>query len=213
MRIFVIHYAKLAERKVHIINQFKKHNIVNYEFIEIDRDELEKENTNVFQSGYTKSQIAISLSHFYAYKEISKKYDRGLIFEDDVILHPNFTTIFNSYLTEIPNDYDMLYIGDGCNLHIPVIKRFPNKHIYQKGLQATSWGGMGSSRCTDSYLISKKCANKLCEYIDTLNYKINIPVDNWMNVAALHNNFKVYWAEPTIITQGTQNGMFKSSHD
>jgi hypothetical protein len=42
------------------------------------------------------------------------------------------------------------YIGDGCNLHIE-----PNKFIYEKGLYPTQWGGDGSSRCTDSYLVNK----------------------------------------------------------
>jgi len=41
---------------------------------------------------------------------------------------------------------------------------------------------------------------------------IKLPIDWWLNVAARYNNFKVYWAEPTIVTQGTQNGTFKTSH-
>jgi hypothetical protein len=27
------------------------------------------------------------------------------------------------------------------------------------------------------------------------------------------NNFSIYWAEPTISTQGTQNGKYKTSHN
>jgi hypothetical protein len=45
-------------------------------------------------------------------------------------------------------------------------------------------------------------------------YKLNeyrvpiIPVDC---LKLLDNNFKVYWAEPTIVKQGSQNNSFKSS--
>jgi hypothetical protein len=70
MKIFVIHYKKLINRKEHILNVFKQHNITDYEFIEIDRDEIFKENITMFHAGYSKSQIAIALSHFYAYKQI-----------------------------------------------------------------------------------------------------------------------------------------------
>jgi GR25 family glycosyltransferase involved in LPS biosynthesis len=212
MRIFVIHYKKLGDRKKHILEQFEKHNIKNYEFIEIDRDELENHNIDMFQSNFSKSQIAISLSHFYAYNEIINKYDNGLIFEDDIILSDNFSEILSTYITQLPEDYDMLFIGNGCNLHIEKHKLKHNKYIYEKCLYPTNWGGNGVTRCTDSYLVNKKCAIKLCDYIHKLKYKINIPVDWWLNIAARDNNFKVYWAEPTIVKQGTQNGLFETSH-
>ena len=212
MKIFVIHYKKLINRKIFIIQQFEKYNISDYEFIDIDRDELYKYNISMFQQNYDNSQIAISLSHFYAYKQINDKYDNCLILEDDAVLSDNFTDILNKYITQLPKDYDMLFIGDGCNLHIEKHKLISNKNIYEKCLYPTSWGGGGATRCSDSYIISKKCANKLCEYINNLNYKIIVEIDWWLNVAIRENNFKVYWAEPTIVTQGTQNGLFTTSH-
>jgi hypothetical protein len=212
MRVFIVHYKKLIDRKTHMLEQLKNNNITDYEFIEIDRDELCNQNTSMFQENYSNSQIAISLSHFYAYRQICDKYDNGLIFEDDVVLSDNFADIFNKYITQLPDDYDMLFIGDGCNLHIESHRLIPNKNIYEKCLYPTSWGGDGAGRCVDSYLVNKKCAIKLCEYIDNLSYKINLPIDWWLNIAARDNIFKVYWAEPTIVTQGTQNGLFQSSH-
>lgn len=220
IKVFVVHYKKLIYRKKYILEQFKKHNITDYEFIEIDRDELFEQNISIFETNYSTSQMAIALSHFYAYKQISNtisnNYEHGLIFEDDVILADNFTSILSNYLKQLPHNYDMLFIGDGCNLHIDNI--ISNKNIYEKGLYPKNWNGRvikpyeGCTRCTDSYLISNTCAKKLCHYIDNLKYKINIPIDWWLNVAARDNLFKVYWAEPTIVTQGTQNGLFTSSH-
>ena len=166
----------------------------------------------MFHKNYTNCQMSMSLKHFYAYKEISDKYDNGLILEDDAILINNFTDILNKYMEQLPKNYDMLFIGDGCNLHIEKNKLIPNQNIYEKCLYPTRWGGNGASRCSDSYIISKICANKLCKYINNLNYKIELPIDWWINVAARDNNFKVYWAEPTIVTQGTQNGLFQTSH-
>jgi len=213
MKVFVIHYSKLVDRKKHILQQFEKHNITDYEFIEIDRDELDKQNIDVFQENYSNSQIAISLSHFYAYKEISEKYENALILEDDVVLSDQFTHKFNLYMNNLPEDYDMLFIGDGCNLHIEANKIIPNNFIYEKCNESNSNNCLhGATRCCDSYVVSKKCSKKICDYIKNLSYKINIPVDWWLNVAIKGNNFKIYWAEPTIVTQGTQNGLFVSSH-
>ena len=72
-------------------------------------------------------------------------------------------------------------------------------------------GGNGATRCTDSYIVSKKCAIKLCDYIGKITQKIKTPSDFWLNDACRYINAKVYWAEPTIVTQGTGNGLFVSS--
>lgn len=213
MKIFVLHYTKLGDRKIHILEQFKKQNITDYEFIEkYDKEDLQDCDILLFDKCVKTSMISLMNKHFYAYKLIAKNYENALILEDDVILSDNFTKILDKYISQLPQDYDMLFIGDGCNLHIEKHKLISNQNIYEKCLYPTSWGGDGASRCSDSYIISKKCANKLCEYINKLKNKINLPSDWWLNVAARENNLKVYWAEPTIVTQGTQNGLFNSSH-
>ena len=209
MKIFVLHYSKLIERKQNILEQFKRHNITDYEFIELfDKDSILDRYKNLFVPKYRLSMVSLILKHFWVYKEISIKYDCALILEDDAILADNFVEILDKYMAELPVDYDMLFIGDGCNLHMPNIT---DKYIYEKCLHPTSWGCDGASRCSDSYIVNKKCAIKLNEYISHLNYKINISSDFWINKAARDNNLKVYWSEPTIVSQGTENGLFKTS--
>lgn len=213
MKIFVLHYSKLVDRKKSILAQFQKHNITDYEFIEkYDREDLQDCDILLFDKCVKKSMMSLMNKHFYVYKLISENYDCALILEDDVILCDNFIDKLNNYMGQLSEDYDMLFIGDGCNLHIEKHKLISNQNIYEKCLYPTSWGGDGASRCSDSYIITKNCANKLCEYINNLKCKIKLPSDWWLNVAARDNNFKVYWAEPTIITQGTQNGLFQTSH-
>jgi GR25 family glycosyltransferase involved in LPS biosynthesis len=212
MKIFVIHYKKLLDRKNHMLKQFEKHNITDFEFIEIDRDELQTYDLSIFEENFTNPQKAIFLSHCYAYNQIKNNYNEALIFEDDVILSDNFINILNNYLKELPSNYDMLFIGNGCNLHIQKDNLIPNKYIYEKCLEATEWGGDGCGRCIDSYLVSKKCAIKLCEYINNITYKININTDWWLNRAARDIIFKVYWAEPTITMQGSENCLFNKSY-
>ena len=213
IKVFVIHYTKLTNRKSHIIRQFNTHNITDYEFIEkYDKEDLRDCDKVLFNTDFKESMMSFINKTFYVYNLISENYESALILEDDVILSNNFTAILNEYMTQLPEDYDMLFIGNGCNFHIEPHKIVPRKYIYERGVHPTDWGGKGATRCTDSYIVSKKCAIKLCNYIKNLTSKINLPGDLWLNIAARDNNLKVYWAEPTIITQGTENGLFKSSH-
>ena len=213
IKIFVLHYSKLTERKRCILEQFKRNNISNFEFIEkYDKDEITEEESNLFDKNYKKSTMSLHLKHYYVYKQIAEKYENALIFEDDVILCDNFVKILQLFMYQLPDDYDMLFIGNGCNLHIPESELIPNKYIYSKCLYPTSWGGDGATRCGDSYIVSNKCAKVLCECIDNLQNKIKLPIDWWLNEAARQNNFNVYWAEPTLVMQGSQNGTYTISH-
>jgi GR25 family glycosyltransferase involved in LPS biosynthesis len=216
MKVFVIHYKKLTDRKESILRQFQKHNITDFEFVEIDRDELDKQEPQeliIFGPNYPKPQMAITLSHIYAYRQIVAKYDSALILEDDAVLSDNFIEKLNHYCSQLPPSYDMLFIGDGCGLHIPKTELVPMKNVYKKGLYPTSWGGNGITRCTDSYVVSKQCAVKLCTYIQNTQHKINLPIDWWLNTAARDTLLNVYWAEPTIVIQGTESGIYSSSHN
>ena len=142
---------------------------------------------------------------------LSNSSEDAIVFEDDVVLCDNFMEILNKYLTQLPTDYDMLFLGDGCNLHIQKEDLLPEKYIYEKCLYPTEWGGNGAARCSDSYMISNGCAKKMFKYVKKLKNRINLPIDWWINEAARHIQLKVYWAEPTIVTQGSQSGLFKGS--
>ena len=213
IKIFVIHYKKLTDRKNSILKQFKKFNLTNYEFIEIDRDELNLYNTDIFDKNFGNALSAISLSHYLAYKKIIENYDNAIIFEDDIILNDNFTTIFKKYLIELPDDYDALFIGDGCNAHVKSHNLIENKCIYKRNLHNTEgiFADNGLTRCADSYFISKNCCIKLINYMNSLKTKINESIDAWLEIALLNTKCNVYWAEPTIVTQGSQNGIFDRS--
>jgi len=209
-----VHYKKLLDRKINILEQFIKNSIRDYEFIEIDRNEIKEDVLPYFHKNYSKVLIAIALSHFDIYRKIAeiKENQYALILEDDVILDEKFTEKLNVYLAELPTDFDMLFIGNGAYLHIPNEKIVPNKYIYEKCHDPTDWGGLGATRCLDSYIVSKKGAIILCEYIQNLKYVINDPIDFWLNIVIKEKNMKVFWAEPTIVSQGTQCGIFESSY-
>lgn len=216
MKIFVVHYSKLTNRKEHIIQEFNNHGITDYVFIEnFDKDAITDDECPEFSREYVttrRTELSLHLKHLYLYRLIvANNYDNVLVFEDDVVLSTGFMDKLAIYMTQLPSDYDMLFIGDGCNLHIPVNQLIPNQYIYEKCLHETSWGGNGATRCCDSYIIHQRCAKKICDYVTGLTTKIDLPLDWWLNEVARDLALKVYWAEPTIVTQGSQNGRFTRS--
>ena len=216
MKVFVVHYIKLVERKKNIIQQLNNNNL-EAEFVErYTRNNLNIKDTIIFSKNVNAANMAISLSHLYCYKEISEKYDYGLILEDDAIFDNNFHNNLNKYISQLPDDWDMLFLDDCCNFHIPKTNNMQN--IYKKNLLANSeGGGMGATRGAGCYLVSKKCAAKITYNIQTYYYsgiyKIDDQIDFWLNNVFRRNNFNIYWAEPTISTQGTQNGKYITSHN
>jgi len=199
--IYIIHYKKLKERKESMICQLKKHNLKRYEFIEIDRDELNEEDKIIFSSNYNNVLSAIFLSHLHAYHKIIEKNEYAFILEDDAILSDDFVYCINKYVKELPLDYDMLFLGNGCNHHIHKEFIVENKCIYKRK------EGEFLTRCTDSYIVTPACCKKIINHIS--KGKINEPIDNWLNNI---KNVNVYWSEPTIVEQGSQNGSFNKSY-
>jgi GR25 family glycosyltransferase involved in LPS biosynthesis len=211
MKIFVAHYTKLTDRKPHMIQQFAKHGITDYEFVEVyDKEQITKSDASTFVK-LTPPKVSLMLKHFHIYKQIADNHENALILEDDVILADNFVEKLDRYMSQVPSTFDMVFIGNGCNLHIEKSRLKPDVFIYEKCLHPTTWGGDGISRCTDSYIVSKKCAIQLCKEMEKRKVKkISLAIDWWLNAVARPNQFKGFWAEPTIVTQGSQIGMFQS---
>lgn len=197
----------MIKRKENILRQFKKFGITDYEFIDIDRSEVFSHDLSKINTTINPAWIAVFLSHSYAYKQIVNFYDEALILEDDAIMSDDFIEKFTLYRKEMGSSFDILFIGSGYNLHIEDDKIIEGKHIYRKYHESSHWGGQGSTRCVDSYLVSKNCAEKLCNYIDNIDSSslVNSETDHWLNKVGKELDLVVYWAEPTIVLQGSQN--------
>jgi len=204
MKIYIVHYNKLLDRRKNMVMQLIT-NGLDAEFVtKYDRDTITEEDKKQFTVGYGHTDRAVTLSHLYCYKDIAAHHDYGLILEDDALFNNRFRETLEHYICQLPIDWDMLFIGDGCNLHIPydVVSR-SNTNVFKKCLEPTAWGGNGATRCTDSYLISKKCAEAIVCEISRDGYLVDNSVDWWLNEICRKLKFNVYWAEPTIVTQGS----------
>ena len=217
MKIFVLHYSKLTERKALILKQFESQGITDYEFIEAyDKDSLTPQEIDMFVPGYKPSKISLILKHFHVVRRIQESYDQALVLEDDAVLAHGFPALLESYMAQAPSTYDMVFLGNGQGLHIPKSQQTAGQYLYNRGVDPTPWGGNGITRCTDSIVISKQCAIKLCKYIDlmkSLHYKIHDDNIDWFyNRAGRDIRLQVFWAEPTIVSQGSEQGLFATSY-
>lgn len=220
MKVFIIHYTKLKERRQHIENQLSKYNF-DVEFItDHDKENLTDSDLALFDTGIlTSSEMSLIRKHISCYEQICKQdLDYALIFEDDVTLISDFQKTLENYMEQLPRIWDLFFIGEGGShkFHIPdhIINKHPlGTNVFHKSNYSSSWGGSGASRCADSYLVSNKAAYKMLKYIDQPEYKIMKEADHLLNEIALFNIFKVYWAEPTIVKQESNGGKFTSSLD
>jgi GR25 family glycosyltransferase involved in LPS biosynthesis len=199
-KIYILHYSKLYDRKKNIIKQFEKYNIKNYQFIEdYDREKLSKDFIDRYCVGNNFSGIAgkcNAISQFELYKNIIKNnYKLCLILEDDAILCNDFNNKLNEYISKIPNDFEIGFLVDGCNLHVKNIK---DNIIWYPSLY---------SRTCCAYLITKQACEKITKTI--LPFKQNI--DLTLNEEIFKHNLKNYWCEPTIVSEGSKDGNYNTS--
>tara|TARA_A100001388_G_C28560330_1_gene399255 strand:- start:77 stop:703 length:627 start_codon:yes stop_codon:yes gene_type:complete len=204
---YVIHYTKLVHRKQFLVEQLNKRNL-NYIFIEnFDREILSTDDYIKFTDNLIKKakggKCANFLAHIEAMKMITKsEYKFNIILEDDAIFSDNFNEFLEERLKELPSNYNMFFLGEGCNMHISKCKLRENIYIYKTN----------TTRCTDSFVIDKQvCENIVNFYNLSSNKSINLPIDHWLNYVILKLKLNVYWLEPTIVKQGSiTGGKFKS---
>jgi|SRR6056300_1126942 len=116
MKIYIINLKRRTDRKEKILEQLQNLGITNYEFIEaIDgqdyKDVNEIGNVKLMKRhGFelSKNEAASGASHRLAYQKIIDSGERGIIFEDDVIIDEKFTEMIN---IDIPDKVDLLLYG------------------------------------------------------------------------------------------------------
>ena len=208
-KIFIIHYTPLEDRKKNILEQLQKYNL-DAEFINMNKDDvLTNENTIKYNSSreILKKTAFLTKKHLHCYQEIIDKYDYALILEDDFILADNFTEQLNKFITELPDDWDMCFIGSCLDIHInsDIINANPNKHVFKVD------SSKASTRCVHAYMVTKKCAKKVLNKINKPDYIIKEEIDHLLNTIITELNLNIYWTEPSIVSQGSENGTYSSS--
>lgn len=228
--IYIIHWKELKDRRLYLENQFKDKNVTWVDFYdrntitEEDIQKVYKKDPDVWNNRviglYNEaptyrdlkiSEICNSLSHIYVLQHmIDNNIDYGLVLEDDVILKNNFFTLFDHYMNQTPQDFDMIFLGSsfspqildgvGCENDKPRIQIQSGKVVYEKYRNP-------KTRCVDAYILKKSTAEKLKNAITEISLPYDFDLAHFIKILDL----KVYWWEPGLVYQGSQSGYYRSS--
>lgn len=222
LKTYILHCKVLTERFDFIQSQLDKHKFTNVEwFTDYDAaDQKDEDLTGIYEGIRPEFMRKVSTGGWNtvgikprilnpAETSLTTKWGKVLqsiaegqepyvlVLEDDAVLCDNFTSHFKKYLNATPSDWEVIYLGDGANLHAPHVQ--PGKLAYRMGHPA--------SRCTDSLLVTREGARKISK-----NYfPFDLCVDWEIGYQQKTEDVIVYWWEPTLVTQGSANGTFKST--
>jgi glycosyl transferase family 25 len=206
--IFVIHVKSAIDREEHINSQFKRFGL-NHDFItDGDMSDIDQNILDKYFSGDMKRitpQTSCALKHLYSYKHmIDHNIPEALIFEDDIILKPNFIEIFQQIKQECSKENISNYIvsleNSGHN-YINKSEQINGKILYKKD----------SIRCAGAYYIDLAFAKTVLEH--TLTSPISLPIDWYIQAVAKEKGGNIFWSHPFVAEQGSHNGKMRSLID
>jgi len=201
MKFFVIHYTPLVERRVHIVKELDKAGIKDYTFIlSKDRERLTQEDVSKF-ANISPSETSLFCKHVEVFKAASGlDDDMAVVLEDDSVLCDDFLKNLDKCLTQLKTEqWDILFAGECCGLHCQV-----DKHELVKRTT--------KSRGTGLYVLNVGAGKRIYE-IFTRQMKILMTVDHWFNQINPIFKLNYFWSEPTLVKQGSELNLFKSSLD
>jgi GR25 family glycosyltransferase involved in LPS biosynthesis len=219
LRVHVIHYTRLTERRTHMERVLREHGLDHFPINWMtahDREEVLAE--GAYERGewgdpkvIAAGSISLILKHLAVYSAVvAEPHAWHLILEDDVLIRPGFMPALADCLTELPHEWDLCFVGLGCDLHVPWWLRHSNKRIYWRGWKrGLLWGGGGCSRCTEAYLIHPGCAERVLSS-RFAHPPFNQAIDWHLNAAGMALQIHSYWAEPPLVTQGAFESWMKN---
>jgi len=109
-QIYVINLKKDVVRRKYICILMKKYNL-NFTLVVVDKIDNFLFNTFNRNGSLTRGEIGCCLSHLWCLQNvIVNKYENAIIFEDDIIFHKDFHTLFENVFCK-GMDYDFLMLG------------------------------------------------------------------------------------------------------
>ena len=209
MKIFVVHAASLKERGEHMDRMLRSMGM-DYEFIrEGDLDALDAQLMGRFfkDGGTLKPTVRHSCAtkHFLACEYIvNNDLEGALVLEDDIVLHNNFKSVCEQSLNELRRDYKdrpaIISFEDSSLRFVPRSQRRHGQLLYP----ATK------GRMAGCYWMSRHCAEVILK--DLADNKCGATDADTYHYELLQRGLIDYlWCQPTIATQGTFSGTFRSS--
>ena len=226
--VYIVHCDAFTNRKEYMMNNFIKEcgltddyytfmvnthkdsltNDVINQYYSLDMETRMKELKVIEEDKFltqeiSKGAISCGINHYLIWKEIvEKKYTQHvLILEDDAITIDNFLSCIVEVCAELTQQ-DIVSIENGANLKIQ------KYGITTKNDQWIYKCPDGRMRCTGAYLIHPNTCRKLIALHKKRKFSLEIDMQMWLYSKL--GFYDIYWSEPTLFSQGSQNGLFPS---
>jgi glycosyl transferase family 25 len=194
--IWVISLRRSIERRAHITQHLKEHNLPFEFFDAIDGQTLTPDQWARYDAQQAQhcmgrelapGEIAVALSHLTLYQRmIDQNLDEVLILEDDVVLKPEFVETLNRR-GDFPKDWELVLL---C-YNWEIISAWYRQPIFRTSEVVKFSRKVVSSA---AYLLRQGGARKLL----AAGYPIRIPSDNLMG-GSVKTNVKLYGISPTCV--------------
>lgn len=203
--VYVINMDKSKSRMANMISQQSKigMDITRVPAIvakDLTAEQIKQQTTTFCRYFCTRTMIAIFLSHKASWQKMLDNGDEyAIVMEDDCELDENFGKEVSKTISEL-NDgdpqWDFLYLGymGACdpnknyNLIAKVQKLFTN-NITNSNISDNKYSFVPESpfgfHC---YAISRKCAQKMVEYMDKASYHVDVAFLNYSKYFSIYAN-------------------------
>lgn len=198
----VCHVKTHLDREQHVTSEFGRRGVPVHFFLDFDIPDLTDIHYRQFPTTLTPAAFSLTLKHIHIWKAfIASDLPYCLIFEDDVLLNPDFNSRLADCIAELgdPQRAAVVYLGNGGNYYTAQSKLEPGRNLYPGP----------HSRCTDAYLITRSAASARCKWFH--ENRLVRPVDHLVNVADREAGVEVLWFERPVVEQGTHTGLFQST--
>lgn len=182
-RVVCINLPSRSDRKLNFITQCKKYNLGNFEFFNaIDGNSLSNNHYPLLNGAY-----GLILSNIEILKNAKNdKLNNILIMEDDCVFSDEITKI-DSYLEQLPSDWDMFYLGGNHNIgwgNTP-----PPYEVNEMIVK------LHNTFTTHFVAINSKLFDVLIDELSTFSYPIDVIYTK------IQKKYNVYCTKITITTQ------------
>jgi glycosyl transferase family 25 len=191
-KYYVINLKKSTDRWSRMMPQAENAGIELTRFNAVNGKEIKLfEKSNKYLDGLPMDlvkqpgSVGCAMSHITLWGKFRDSEDENIvIFEDDIIIPPNFKELLDRYVKQLPIDWDMCFLG---NTKLYGIKISDNI-VKMVGNNGYNYGLFG-------YIINKKSVNKLLNIMTPMSTMI----DNQLTINNI-NKLNCYILYPYIIT-------------
>ncbi|WP_386688435.1 glycosyltransferase family 25 protein [Lonepinella sp. MS14437] len=216
--IFIIS-LKNSPRREAIAQRFTALNI-SFQFFDavygktLGKEELSQVDYEFYPKKYlakkplTIGEIGCAMSHIKVYQYMVEQHiEQAIIFEDDIIIHHDFTKIISDVLKRVPSRREIVFLDHGkAKSWLFKRKLFENYKLVRYRSPSKT-----SKRCiimANAYLLTLNGARKLLDNA----YPIRIPADYLTGLLQL-NRLNAYGVEPPCIFRGTSESEINKLED